>query len=128
MTVKDMNVQDEADVKPDVNMTQKPRTFTQFYQFYLSEHQNVACRRLHFVGSGIGLLCFVAAIIKLSPIFILYAFLVGYACAWVGHFFFEKNKPATFKYSLYSFMGDWRMFADVLLGKLSLIDVSRDRV
>jgi hypothetical protein len=46
--------------------------------------------------------------------------LVGYGFAWVGHFFFEKNKPATFQYPLYSFIGDWVMFKDILVGKISL--------
>lgn len=127
MTAKDMKVQDEADVQSDVNTTQKPRTFAQFYQFYLSEHQNVACRRLHFVGTSIGLYCFVMAVVNFSAIYVVIGLLAGYGCAWVGHFFFEKNKPASFKYPLYSFLGDWRMFADVLRGKLSLIDASRDR-
>ena len=43
--------------------------------------------------------------------------LVGYGFAWVGHFVFEKNRPATFKYPLYSFMGDWVMLKDALMGR-----------
>lgn len=101
---------------------------THFYQFYLDEHQNIHCRRLHFLGSTLGLLCFLQAIIHLSPLFILYGFLAGYACAWVGHFFFEKNKPATFKYPLQSFLGDWRMYADIWRGRISLMDASRDKI
>jgi hypothetical protein len=48
------------------------------------------------------------------------ALLCGYGFAWAGHFFFEKNRPATFKYPFYSFMGDWVMFKDILMGKVKL--------
>jgi hypothetical protein len=51
---------------------------------------------------------------------ILMALVVGYAFAWVGHFFFEHNRPATFQYPLFSFMGDWRMWFEILTGRLSV--------
>ncbi|TAK93078.1 MAG: DUF962 domain-containing protein [Aquabacterium sp.] len=41
-----------------------------------------------------------------------------YGFAWVGHFRFERNRPATFTYPLYSLMGDWVMFWQTLTGKL----------
>jgi hypothetical protein len=63
-------------------------------------------------------LCIVAAILTRQPVLILYGVLQGYAFAWVGHFFFEHNRPATFKYPFYSFAGDWRMWADILTGKI----------
>lgn len=92
--------------------------FKQFYPYYLKEHRNKTCRRLHFVGSSlvllvIGLTLFTAqyALLWLLPI-------IGYGFAWVGHFFFEKNKPATFKYPFYSLLGDWVMFKDMLTGKI----------
>ena len=75
------------------------KSFADFYPFYLSEHSNRTCRRLHFVGSTLSLLC-------------------GYGFAWVGHFGFEKNKPASFKRPLYSFMGDWVMYKDIWTGKV----------
>lgn len=94
--------------------------FASFYPFYLSEHQNVMCRRLHFVGSClvIGVLI-VAFVSKQWPLLLLLP-IIGYGFAWIGHFVFEKNRPATFKYPLYSFMGDWVMFKDILMGKISL--------
>jgi hypothetical protein len=48
----------------------------------------------------------------------LYALLCGYGFAWIGHFFFEKNKPATFQYPFYSLAGDWVMYKDMLIGKI----------
>ena len=54
-----------------------------------------------------------------------YAFLIpllGYGCAWIGHFVFEKNRPATWQYPFYSLMGDWVMFAQMLTGRLRLPD------
>ncbi len=98
-----------------------------FYQFYLGEHQNVRCRQLHAVGSTLGLLGLAQSIRKRSVKPLLKGIVAGYACAWVGHFFFEKNKPATFKYPLQSFQSDWKMYADFLCGKLSLTDPAKDR-
>jgi len=101
-------------------MSRTYSTFREFYPFYLSEHRNRTCRRLHFVGSALGLVCLAAAIALHSFWFILLGILVGYACAWVGHFFFEKNRPATFHHPLYSFAGDWVMFRDILTGRMKL--------
>lgn len=99
-----------------------------FYDFYLQEHQNIACRRLHFAGSSFGLLGLAKSVKDRSPKPLLKGIAAGYACAWVGHFFFEKNKPATFKYPLQSFASDLRMYGDVLRGKLSLKDTSFDKI
>jgi hypothetical protein len=93
-------------------------TFAEFYPFYLSEHSNQTSRRLHFVGTSIGFILIVSAILTRNPMLVLYGVLQGYAFAWVGHFFFEHNRPATFKYPFYSFAGDWRMWADILTGKI----------
>ena len=80
---------------------------------------NPICRFLHFIGT-FGVLCII--IISFYNISnLLFAPLFGYGFAWVGHFFFEKNKPATFSYPLYSFIGDWVMFKDILIGKESVI-------
>ena len=93
-------------------------SFREFYPYYLGEHANVTCRRLHFVGS-IGALGFLAAaILTHNPWWLLGMPLCGYAFAWVGHFFFEHNKPATFKHPLYSLMGDWVMFKDIVVGRI----------
>lgn len=98
-----------------------------FYDFYLNEHQNMVCRRLHFAGSSFGLLGLAKSVKNRSAKPLLKGIAAGYACAWVGHFFFEKNKPATFKYPLQSFAGDIRMFTDVLRGNLSLKDRKFDK-
>ena len=85
-------------------------------------------RRLHVAGSSIGLYCFTQAIRQGRPRYFAYGLLSGYACAWIGHFIFERNKPASFKQPVYSFISDWRMFADVLRGRLSLLDRKYDKI
>ncbi len=93
-------------------------SFAEFYPFYLSEHANQTCRRLHFVGTSLGLACLVTALVTLNAWWLLVGLLVGYAFAWVGHFVFEKNRPATFTYPLWSFMGDWVMWSEILRGRI----------
>lgn len=93
-------------------------SLAEFYPYYLSEHQNVTCRRLHFVGSSLVLGCLAALVLTGQWFWLPVAFLCGYGFAWVGHFIFEKNKPATFKYPLYSFVSDWLMYKDILTGKI----------
>ncbi|MHB8578916.1 MAG: Mpo1-like protein [Ignavibacteriaceae bacterium] len=101
-------------------MEEKFKTFRQFYPFYLSEHQNKVCLRLHFMGTA--LVIFIAVYVLLTfdwwvlillPVF-------GYGFAWIGHFVFEKNRPATFQYPLFSLRGDFVMFKDILIGKIKL--------
>lgn len=94
------------------------KSFAAFYPFYLSEHANRTCRRLHFVGTTLALLCLLQALESLNGWWILAGLVVGYAFAWVGHFFFERNRPATFTNPFYSFLGDWVMWKDVLIGKI----------
>ncbi|MEO6365317.1 MAG: DUF962 domain-containing protein [Luteimonas sp.] len=95
-------------------------SFREFYPYYLSEHANRVSRRLHFIGScGVLLLLFVA-VLQRDLRWLLPALLCGYGFAWIGHFFFEKNRPATFKHPLYSFAGDWVMFMDILTRKIRL--------
>ena len=94
------------------------RSFRDFYPFYLSEHSDRTCRRLHFVGTSGGLTCAGLALASLNPWWLLAGLVSGYAFAWVGHFFFEKNRPATFTHPLYSFIGDWVMWKDMLTGKI----------
>lgn len=93
-------------------------SFREFYPFYLSEHRDRNSRRLHFVGSCGVLVLAAVALVTFNAWWLLAALLCGYGFAWVGHFFFEKNKPATFKYPFYSFAGDWVMFKDILTGKI----------
>ena len=93
------------------------RSFDDFYPFYLSEHANRTSRRLHVIGTTIGLVLLVVALATQSWWLILLALVQGYAFAWVGHFFFEHNRPATFKYPGFSFMGDWRLWWETVTGR-----------
>lgn len=101
-------------------MSRSYASFQDFYPFYLREHADRTCRRLHFVGSLGVIAVLVAAVVTQRWWLLLLAPVVGYGFAWVGHFVFEKNKPATFKHPLYSLMGDWVMFKDVLTGRVKL--------
>jgi hypothetical protein len=93
-------------------------SFQEFYPFYLSQHRNGVCRTLHFIGTSGVIAFFVAAIVLGRPTLFLACPLIGYGFAWVGHFIFEKNKPATFQAFGWSLRGDFHMFADMLVGKL----------
>jgi len=95
--------------------SKKYNTFWEFYPFYLSQHQNSICRLLHFIGTSIIILLLIFYVN--SSMDLLYIPLIGYGFAWVGHFFFEKNKPATFEYPFYSLMGDFVMFWQILTRK-----------
>jgi hypothetical protein len=94
------------------------RSFREFYPFYLSEHRDRTCRRLHVAGSAVVLACLVLALFTLNAWWLFGAVLAGYGFAWVGHFFFEHNRPATFAHPIYSLIGDWAMFRDVLTGRI----------
>lgn len=95
-------------------------SFREFYPYYLGEHADVRCRRLHFAGSWVVLLVVVAAVVSANAWWLVLAPVAGYGFAWVGHYVFEKNRPATFSHPLYSLMGDWRMFWDILRGRVRL--------
>ena len=102
------------------------QSFKEFYPFYLLEHQNKTSRTLHFIGTFTVLLLLGFFIVAQKEArFWLALPLIGYGFAWVGHFFFEKNKPATFKYPLWSLRGDFTLFFDILLGKCGF-DASKD--
>lgn len=101
-------------------MEERIKTYSEFYKFYLTEHQNKVSRRLHFIGT---------ALVFLEVVLLSYYHhwemwyvlpITGYFFAWVGHFFFEKNKPATFKYPLWSLLSDFKLFFEFLLGKQKL--------
>lgn len=101
-------------------MSTEFRTFADFYPFYLGEHQDPICRRLHFTGTLLVIVTLAAALathryawLWLMPVF-------GYGFAWAGHYIFEKNRPATFSHPLYSLAGDFVMFGDILRGKVPL--------
>ena len=98
-------------------METRMKTLKEFYPYYLSEHQNYTCRILHFVGTGLLFLILIAALVTKNYEWLFSIPFVGYGFAWVGHFFFEKNKPATFKYPLFSLASDFYLFFDLLRGK-----------
>lgn len=93
-------------------------SFAEFYPFYLGEHANRTCRRLHFVGTTLVIACLVTLALTRNPWWIAAALACGYGFAWVGHFVFERNRPATFRHPVYSFIGDWAMYRDVLIGRI----------
>ena len=95
-------------------------SFREFYPFYLSEHTHRTSRRLHFIGSCGVLVLLVTALATRHWGLLAAALACGYGFAWVGHFFFEKNRPATFQHPFYSFAGDWVMFRDILFGRIRL--------
>lgn len=93
-------------------------SFAEFWPYYLREHSVPACRGLHYVGSTAALAVVAATIYFRNPWLLLLAPLVGYGFAWVGHFGIEKNRPATFKYPLWSLAADWKMWFLMLTGRL----------
>lgn len=95
-------------------------SFRAFYPFYLSEHSSRACRRLHFAGSLVVLAIIVLSLASGQLRWLWLVPVAGYGFAWIGHFVFEKNRPATFKYPLYSLIGDWVMFWDILRGRVRI--------
>lgn len=104
----------ETNPSPDTEY----RSFAEFYPFYLSQHANIVCRRLHFTGSLLVLAVVAYSVATASYLWMLTIPLVGYGFAWLGHFVFEKNRPATFTYPIYSLRGDWVMFLQMLSGKI----------
>jgi len=92
-------------------------SYEEFWPYYVSQHLDATNRRLHFVGTTL-VIASLAAGALLAPVFALAAPFAGYGFAWVGHFFFEKNKPATFTYPLWSLRGDFRMYRLTWLGRM----------
>jgi hypothetical protein len=95
-------------------------SFREFYPFYLSEHRNRSCRRLHFAGTSLVIATTLLAVASARYGLLYLLPLLGYGFAWVGHFFFEKNRPATFRYPFYSLAGDFVMYKDILIGRIKL--------
>ena len=89
----------------------------EFYPYYLTEHKNPICRILHFTGTLLLFVILGISIILKNYYLLWFLPVTGYGFAWVGHFFFEKNKPATFQYPLFSLASDFMMFWDLLSGK-----------
>ena len=93
-------------------------TFSEFYPYYLQQHENRTARRLHVVGTALAIVLFISALVARRWQLLAAALVAGYAFAWVGHFFFEHNSPATFRFPFYSLRGDFKLLRDVLSGRL----------
>ena len=93
------------------------KSFEDFYPYYISEHDHKYTKLMHFIGTSISIYFLIKFILSFNFLFILYALLSGYGFAWVGHFFIEKNKPATFTYPFFSLVSDYIMFFEILRGK-----------
>ncbi len=93
------------------------KSFREFYPFYLTEHRNTTSRVLHFIGTFLVVVCLLLGLVLPSYDMLIYIPFLGYGFAWVGHFFFEKNRPATFKYPLWSLGSDFKLFYEILTGK-----------
>lgn len=95
------------------------KSFNNFWTFYLSAHSSRGCRTLHYAGSALALISLALFIFSARGAFLVSALFFGYGPAWLGHLLFEKNRPATFRYPIYSFLADWKMCWLALTGKLS---------
>jgi hypothetical protein len=98
--------------------TQRFASFHDFYPYYLREHSSRASRRLHVIGTALAIVLLIVALVTRTWNLLWVVPLAGYLFAWVGHFVFEKNRPATFRHPIYSLRGDFTMLRDVLTGKL----------
>jgi hypothetical protein len=94
-------------------------SFAEFYPYYLAEHSNSTSRRLHFVGTSLVIALLTYALASFNFALLLGVPVAGYGFAWAGHFFFERNRPATFRHPFYSLLGDFVMFRDLITGKLA---------
>jgi hypothetical protein len=93
-------------------------SFEEFWPYYVAEHSKPATRSLHFAGTATAIACVVVLAANQKWRWLPVSLIPGYAAAWVGHFLVEKNRPATFKYPLWSFMADQKMFGLMLAGKM----------
>ena len=96
------------------------RSLREFYPYYLQEHSNPVCRRLHFIGTSLVIVIAAAALATGNLALLWVLPFAGYGFAWVGHFVYEKNRPATFKHPFYSLASDFLMYRDIWLGRLSI--------
>lgn len=100
-------------------MQKKYNSLRAFYPFYLSQHQNTTSRVFHFIGTSLFFFIFFGAFIFHQFNWFFLCPVAGYGFAWIGHYFFEKNKPATFQYPLYSLASDFILYFELLAGKQS---------
>ena len=95
------------------------QSFAEFWPYYIGEHRDPTCRALHYFGTSMAITAAVTAVVQGNPWLILLGFVLGYGPAWVGHFFIEHNRPATFKYPLWSLASDFKMLFYFVTGRIS---------
>jgi hypothetical protein len=100
-------------------MSERIQTYAEFWPYYLREHALPLTRGLHFLGTSLAVGLGITAALKGNAALVAAAVLCGYGFAWVSHFTVEQNRPATFKYPLWSLFSDFRMAGLMLLGRLS---------
>lgn len=98
--------------------------FEHFWPFYVSQHRRPGTRALHFAGSTIALALIAIFAVTGRPALLAWALVAGYGFAWIGHYFIEKNRPATFQYPLWSLAGDMKMYALMWRGRMA-VEVDR---
>lgn len=99
-------------------MTTNPTNYTEFWDFYVSEHSQPMTRLLHFVGTSLGVLLLIFFVVRGQWYFFPVFFAVGYAFAWFAHFVVEKNRPASFRFPLWSFISDFKMMWYMATGRM----------
>ncbi|MEP7075068.1 MAG: DUF962 domain-containing protein [Acidobacteriota bacterium] len=107
-------------------MTRDPRNYTEFWDFYVSEHSHPLTRILHFAGTSLGILLAIFFVARGQWYFFPVFFIVGYAFAWFAHFVIEKNKPASFRFPFWSFISDFKMMWFMINGRMDA-EVERAR-
>ena len=98
--------------------TERYKSFSEFWPFYISEHSRPGTRFLHLIGTSTSFLIVIYLIVSGRWYLFPLALIPGYGCAWLGHFLIENNRPATFQYPLWSFMGDYKMIGLMMTGKI----------
>jgi hypothetical protein len=95
-----------------------PKSFEEFWDFYVRAHSNPTNRKLHFIGTSLGMVCLAGGVLLRRPSLLVAAPIVGYGFAWVGHFVYEKNKPASFDHPVWSFKADMLMWSKIANGTM----------
>jgi hypothetical protein len=99
-------------------MEKRIESFEEFWPFYVREHRKKLTRQLHFIGTSAALGCLAAGVLTRSKLLLLLAPVAGYGPAWFSHFVIEKNRPATFKYPLWSLAADFVMWSKTIAGTM----------